>query len=94
MSFTSMDYKILRAIINKDDRVKGMTRLNGTTIKEIIDKTSACDKKVRQTLKKFEEVGFVCKAIKQGKAVTYMITEEGLMELKSLKMNILGEVAK
>lgn len=94
MDFTSKDYEILKAIINRDNRAKGMSKMNGTTIKEIVEKTSLCDKKVRQTIKKFEEIGFICKAIKQGRADSFMLTEEGFVELTSLKQNILGEVTK
>lgn len=94
MGFTNNDYDILKSIINKDDRTKGLSKVNGTTVKEITEKTSLCDKKVRQSLKKFEEVGFICKAIKKGRAESFMLTEEGFIELKNLNKNIFGEVAK
>lgn len=94
MGFTNNDYDILKAIINKNDRTKGLSKVNGTTVKEITEKTTLCDKKIRQTLKKFEEVGFICKAIKQGRAESFMLTEEGFLELKNLNKNIFGEVAK
>ena len=94
MGFTNNDYDVLKAIINKNDRSKGMSKINGTTVKEITQKTSLCDKKVRQALKKFEIVGFVCKALKQGRADSFMLTEEGFLKLKNLKKNIFGEVTK
>lgn len=94
MCFTDTDYKILKAIIDRNNRLKGMCKSDGTTVKEIISKTKVSDRKVRETLKKFEDVGFVEKAIKQGKADSFMLTAEGFLELKSLKLNIFGEVAK
>lgn len=94
MGFTNNDYDVLKSIINRDNRTKGLSKVNGTTVKEITEKTSLCDKKVRQSLKKFEEVGFICKAIKKGRAESFMLTEEGFIELNNLNKNIFGEVAK
>lgn len=90
--FTTNDYEILKAIINRDDKKKGLCKANGTTVKEIIDKTKLSDRKVRLTLKRFEEVGFITKGAKIAKADTFILTEEGFLELKSLRMNIFGEV--
>lgn len=92
MEFTTADYGILKAIIDRNDRLKGMSKVNGTTISDIIIKTNLSDKKIRATIKKFEQIGYITKALKQGKASSYMITQKGLYELKSIKCNILGEV--
>lgn len=94
MCFTDTDYKILKGVIDRNNSLKGMCKSSGTTIKEILDKTKLSDRKIRETLKKFEEAGFVEKAIKQGKADSFMLTEEGFLELQSLRTNIFGEVAK
>jgi len=89
--FTTKDYEILKAIINRNDEKKGLCKANGTTIKEIIEKTQLSDKKVRLTLKRFEEEGFITKGVKNAKADTFILTEEGFIELKSLRINIFGK---
>ncbi|MGL5327953.1 MAG: hypothetical protein ACRDD7_01710 [Peptostreptococcaceae bacterium] len=94
MEFTTADYSILKAIIDRNDRLKGMCKANGTTITEIIQKTNLSDKKIRITLKRFEEIGYIGRALKQGKATAYMLTKKGLYELKLTKSNVLGEVEK
>lgn len=92
--FTENDYKILKAIMNRGDKLKGLCKSKGTTIKEIVEKVKLSDRKVRVTLKRFEEVGYVTRAMKIGKADAFMLTESGMAELKSLKINIFGEVDK
>lgn len=92
--FTKNDYNILKAILNRGDNLKGLCKSKGTTIKEILEKTKLSDRKIRVTLKRFEDVGFITRAMKIGKADTYMLTENGILELKSLKMNMFGEVDK
>ena len=90
--FTENDYQILKAIIDRGDKKKGLCKANGTTVKEIIEKTKLSDKKVRTTLKKFEEEEFINKGLRIVKADTYMLTEKGFLELSSLRKNIFGEV--
>ncbi|WP_125154471.1 hypothetical protein [Clostridium rectalis] len=90
--FTENDYRILKAIIDRNDNKKGLCKGNGTTIKEIIEKTCLSDKKVRQTLKRFETLEFVSKGLKIVKADTFLLTEKGFEELNSLRENIFGEV--
>lgn len=90
--FTENDYKILKAIIDRNDKKKGLCKGNGTTIKELIDKTKLSDKKIRITLKNFEKEGFITHGLKLIKADTYLLTEKGFQELNSLRMNIFGEV--
>lgn len=92
--FTKNDYDILKAIMNRGDNLKGLCKSKGTTVKEILEKTNLSDRKVRVTLRRFEEVGFIARAMKIGKADAFMLTESGMAELKSLKMNIFGEVDK
>ncbi|HDK7176575.1 TPA: ArsR family transcriptional regulator [Clostridium botulinum] len=90
--FTENDYRILKAIIDRNDTKKGLCKGNGTTVKEIIEKTELSDKKVRQTLKKFEKLGFIDKGLKIIRADTFMLTKKGFEELNSLRVNIFGEV--
>ncbi len=88
--FTENDYRILKAIIDRNNEKKGLCKSNGTTIKEIINKTKLSDKKVRLTLKKFEEEGYVCKGLKIIKADSYMLTPRGFEELDESRKNIFG----
>jgi DNA-binding MarR family transcriptional regulator len=90
--FTENDYKILKAIIDRNDKRKGLCKGNGTTIKEIIEKTKLSDKKVRITLKKFQKEGFITYGLRIIKADTFLLTEKGFEELNSLRTNIFGEV--
>ena len=91
MVFTENDYKILKAIIDRRDRTKGLCKGNGTTVKEIIEKTGLSDKKVRLTLKNFEEEGFISRGLKKVKADTYLLSTKGFEELSGLRKNIFKE---
>jgi len=90
--FTENDYKILKSIIDREDDKKGLCKAKGTSIKEIMDKTNLSYKKIRETLGKFIEVGFVTNATNIVKAKTYMLTPSGFEELNSLRIDIFGEV--
>lgn len=89
--FTENDYKILKSIMSRGDSLKGLCKAKGTTIKEIVDRVKLSDRKVRVTLKRFEEVGYIARAMKIGRADAFMLTEAGMSELKSLKINLFGE---
>lgn len=89
-TFTENDYRILKAIIDRNNEKKGLCKSNGTTIKELIDKTKLSDKKVRLTIKKFLECGFITEGASIVKAKTYILTEKGFEELNSLRVNIFG----
>lgn len=82
--YTKNDYKILKNIMDRNDETKGRSRNKGTTVKEICDKTGLSYNKVRLTLKMFLEDGFVGYGVALVKTKTFYITEDGLIELKSL----------
>jgi predicted transcriptional regulator len=90
MVFTENDYKILKAIIDRNNEKKGLCKSNGTSIKELVDKTQLSDKKVRQTIKRFLEVEFIVEGASIVKAKTYILTTKGFEELNSLRLNIFG----
>lgn len=94
MKFTDNDYKILKAIIDRNDSMKGLSRIKGTSIKEIMTKTGLSYKKVRDTIRMFMLVGFVDEATMVVRAKTYILTEKGFAELSSLRLNIFGKVDK
>ena len=93
-TFTENDYKILKAIINKNDRTKGLTKINGTTLKEILDSTGLSRSKVRRTITAFIECNFIENGNSKVREKTYILTEDGFNELYNLTKNIFGEVIK
>lgn len=84
MVFTQYDIKILANIIDPKDNKKGLGKMTATTVKEIVDRTSFSDKKVRMALKKFLEAEMVAYGIADGRTKTYYILPKGLEELDSL----------
>lgn len=82
---TLSEYNILEAIIDKNNKTKGVIALYGTTKKEIEDKTSLSKTKIFTALQKFENQGLVKKGLKQGNSNSYYLTEEGLLKLKEIK---------
>lgn len=88
---TENDFKILKSILNRGDKKKGLSMVNGTTIEEIVNKTNLSDKKVRDTINKFKEVGYVTEGIKKVRTKTYILTKEGFIFLNNIRKNIFGE---
>lgn len=84
MVFTHYDIKILANIMDKNDSKKGLGKMTGTTVKEIVEKTKYSDKKVRIAIKKFIEVGMVDYGVANGRTKTYYVLPKGLDELNSL----------
>ena len=79
---TMNDYKILQAIISREDKTKGITKINGTTINEIVEKTGLSVRKVRDTKEKLIKLGFIKEGVKIVNQKTFLITKLGLEELK------------
>lgn len=89
--YTKNDYKILKNIMDRKDETKGLSKNKATTVKEVCDKTGLSYNKVRLTLKNFLEDGFVGYGVALSKTKTFYVTEEGLIELKSLDVVSLKE---
>ena len=89
--FTENDFKILKSILDRGDNKKGLNIANGTTIEEMVKKTKLSDKKVRDTINKFKESGYVTEGIKKVRTKTYVITKEGFTLLNNIRTNIFGE---
>jgi hypothetical protein len=90
--FTENDYRILKAIIDRNNEKKGLCKANGTTIKELVAKTQLSDKKVRLAIKSFLDCGYITEGASIVKAKTFILTPLGFEELNSLRKNIFGEV--
>lgn len=80
MMTSQNDYKILQAIIDKKDKNKGIIPSNGTTKKEIIEKTALSDSKVTLTIYKFLSANYIECGLSKGNSKTYIFTEKGLRE--------------
>lgn len=89
--FTTKDYDILKNIMDRNNRIKGLSLGDGTTIQELVDKTQLSEKKVRTTIKKFIEAGYITEALKKERAKSYMLTKVGMAELKKTRINIFDE---
>lgn len=87
--YSNTDFKILKNIMDKNDETKGVTRANGSTINELVNKTKLSDKKIRTTLKLFLDDGMVCYGLKNRNSNTYCLTEKGLDEIQSVKTSIM-----
>jgi RIO-like serine/threonine protein kinase len=92
VSFTQNDIRILRAITNSD-RTKGNSKFTATTLKEIEEVTGFSHQKVRSTIIKFLNLGYVQEGFKNGKQKTYMLTKEGYEFLKEAIINILEVIS-
>lgn len=89
--FTENDFNILKSILDRGDDSKGLTMLNGTTIMEIVKKTNLSDKKVRDSLNNFKEIGYVTEGIKRVRTKTYILTKEGFTFLNQAKKSVIFE---
>jgi DNA-binding PadR family transcriptional regulator len=86
---TQNDFKILQSILDKDDKGKGIIKTNGTTKKEIIQKTGMSITKVTNTLTNFQNQGLIGHGLMVKNAKSYIVTEKGQKELLELKgMNV------
>ena len=75
---TQNDYNIPIAITDKDDKSKGIIPSNGTTKKEIIDKTQLSSTKVNNTIRLFLTKGYIKEALSVGNSKSYILTKEGI----------------
>ncbi|MEG1309832.1 MAG: hypothetical protein RSD06_03040 [Bacilli bacterium] len=91
MVYTLNDIKILKNIMDKEDESKGLSKVTGTTVKEIVSKTKLSDKKVRISIKHFLDEGLIAYGIADGRTKTYYILPKGLEEIFSLKEMVIKE---
>jgi hypothetical protein len=82
---TQNDFKILQSILDKDEKTKGVIKTNGTTKKEIIQKTGMSTTKVTNTLSSFQNQGLIEYGLMIKNAKSYIVTEKGQKQLLELK---------
>jgi predicted transcriptional regulator len=82
---TQNDFKILQNILDENDKTKGNIKTNGTTKKEIMDKTGMSTTKVTNTLLNFYNQGLIDNGLSVKNAKSYIVTEKGMKELLELK---------
>lgn len=90
---TLNDLKIFKAFrgidINKPK--KGISSLDGVTIKEIRDYTKLSEKKIRDIIKLGIENGLIKEGLMNVRTKTYYLTEEGLKEVFEINHKNSGE---
>lgn len=90
--YTKYDYKILSAITKcGDSKNKGLTKANGTSVKELMDYTGLSEGKVRTSVNMFIKNGLLQYGISDGRTRTYCITNEGLKELREIFESMIEE---
>lgn len=78
---TVSDYDILRNIIDKNSKTKGVIPTEGTTIKELVEKTSLSDRKIRLTISNFLKDGLIDFGLAIKNSKSYIVTDKGLAEI-------------
>lgn len=79
-NYTKNDISILRQIYRR----KATTELISVSIKTIHEETGLSIIKIRQTLSKFIEDGFIKKGFKREHAYTFFITKKGIEKLNEI----------
>jgi DNA-binding transcriptional regulator GbsR (MarR family) len=82
------DYRVLNMIVDIENNL-GNSRLRGRTVDELVNSTGLSTTKVRSSLKKLIESGFIGNGIKRIKSNTFHITQIGSEELESIKTDII-----
>lgn len=82
---TQNDYIILKSLLDDNDDDKGVQKIKGTTIKEIIDKTNLSRSKIGATLTYFIDSGIVEYGLSIKNAKSFIVTQNGIEKLLELK---------
>lgn len=89
MNLNISDYKVLNSIIDRDTG-KGASKLRGVTVVELVEITGFSSTKIRNSLKKLIDRGFVDYAIKRVRSDAFHITEEGMNEMVSIGKSVVS----
>lgn len=87
-SLNTNDYRVLNMIVDIENNL-GNSRLRGRTVDELVKSTGLSATKVRSSLKKLIECGFIGNGIKRIKSNTFHITQLGSEELENIKTDII-----
>lgn len=82
------DYRVLNMIVDIENNL-GNSKLRGRTVDEVVKSTGLSTTKVRSSLKKLIESGFIDNGIKRIKSSTFHITKLGSEELENIKTDII-----
>lgn len=88
---TLSDFQILKSILDKDDKDKGIIPTRGTTKREIMDKTGLSITKVNTSLYGFIKDGLVEQGLKIKNTNTYCLTKLGIKEILKLKGDTIND---
>lgn len=83
------DYRVLNMIVDIENNL-GNSKLRGRTVNELVDSTGLSATKVRSSLKKLIDAGFIDNGIKRIKSNTFHITKLGSEELENIKSDIIS----
>lgn len=82
---TMSDYKVLTNIIDKSNVIQGSNKLKATTVQMLMDRTQLSYSTIRLSIIKLKKLNLIADGVKNGKIKTYYITEQGLLEIESVK---------
>ena len=82
-SITFTDITIIESIMDKKKK-KGFSKSNGTNVNEIKDITGFSLSKIRSSLKKFKDMGWIEEGIKEERVKNYYVTEKGFLGIAEL----------
>lgn len=91
--YTKLDYKILRAITaSGNGKNKGISKINGTNVKEVMEHTGLSEGKVRTSMNTFIKEGLLEYGVADGRTRTYCITNKGLEELRMIYESVMEDI--
>ncbi len=85
------DYLVLNKIVDIETG-KGISKLRGVTVVELSEITGFSTTKIRNSLKKLKDRGFIDFAIKRVRSDTFHITELGVKELESIGQPVIKDI--
>lgn len=85
------DYLVLNKIVDVENGI-GISKLRGVTVVELSEITGFSTTKIRNTLKKLKEKGFIDFAIKRVRSDTFHITEAGVRELEAIGQPVIKDI--
>lgn len=77
------DYKVLAKMYDTKTKI-GLSRINGVTINDLVEKTGLSYATVRRSILTNIEHEFVDYGVSNGKQRTFYITEKGALELNDI----------
>lgn len=77
------DIDIIKAMMDKNTG-RGFSKSYGSTVKDVEEITELSISKIRSSINKFKNMGWIDEGVKDGKTKCYYVTEEGIAGLEDL----------